>query len=120
MVFNDTDGIYTYVYAQERNENCLACSRRPQRLEFAGSARLQELVDHLVSSPDLQMKAPGLTTSVGGKNKTLYMQSVPSIEAATKKNLKLSLAELGLVDGSELVVADSTTPNSIVFTLRLK
>ena len=50
------------------------------------------------------MRAPGLTTSIGGKNKTLYMQSVASIEEATRKNLKLTLAELGLVEGSEIVV----------------
>ena len=137
MVFNDTEGIYTYVYEQEKNENCLACSRRPQKLEFPGTAKLQEVillislhictlpqfsskvVDHLVNSAQFQMRAPGLTTSIGGKNKTLYMQSVPSIEAATKKNLKLTLADLGLVDGSEIVVADSTTPSSITFNLKL-
>lgn len=65
------------------------------------------------------MRAPGLTTSIGGKNKTLYMQSVASIEEATRKNLKLTLAELGLVEGSEIVVADSTTPSSISFNLKL-
>jgi len=119
MVFNDTEGIYTYVYEQEKNENCLACSRRPQKLEFPGTAKLQEVVDHLINSAQFQMRAPGLTTSIGGKNKTLYMQSVPSIEAATKKNLKLTLADLGLVDGSEIVVADSTTPSSITFNLKL-
>jgi len=118
MVFNDTEGIYTYVYEQEKNENCLACSRRPQKLEFPGTAKLQEVVDHLVNSAQFQMRAPGLTTSIGGKNKTLYMQSVPSIEAATKKNLKLTLTDLGLVDGSEIVVADSTTPSSITFNLK--
>ena len=118
MVFNDTDGVYSYVYEQERSETCLACSRRPQRLDFPASARLQEMLDHLVDSPTFQMRAPGLTTSLGGKNKTLYMASVPSIEAATRCNLKRSLEELGLVDGSEVVVADSTSPNSIVFTLR--
>jgi len=120
MVFNDVDGVYTYVYEQDKNEDCLACSRRPQRLEFSASARLQEVVDHLTNSPAFQMRAPGLTTSIGGKNKTLYMAAVPSIEAATKPNLKLSLAELGLTDGAELVVADSTTPASIVFILKLK
>ena len=44
MVFNDTEGIYTYVYEQEKNENCLACSRRPQKLEFPGTAKLQEVM----------------------------------------------------------------------------
>jgi hypothetical protein len=38
-----------------------------------------------------QMKSPGITTSVGGKNKTLYIQTVKSIEEATKENLKKSL-----------------------------
>lgn len=119
MVFNDTDGVYTYVYEQERNENCLACSNRPQKMEFPAITKLQEVVDHLVNSEQYQMRAPGLTTSILGKNKTLYMQSVPSIEVATRKNLKLSLTELGLSTGSELVVADTTSPNSIVFILKL-
>lgn len=39
-----------------------------------------------------QMKAPGLTASVGGKNKTLYMQTVKSIEERTRENLKKTLA----------------------------
>lgn len=38
-----------------------------------------------------QMKSPGLTTSIDGKNKTLYMQSIQSIEAATRPNLKKTL-----------------------------
>jgi len=119
MVFNDTDGVYTYVYEQEKNENCVACSNRSQKLEFAATTKLQEVVDHLVNSELYQMRAPGLTTSLAGKNKTLYMQSVSSIEVATRKNLKLSLAELGLTNGCELVVADTTTPSSIVFILKL-
>ena len=67
----------------------------------------------------LYCKAPGLTTTIDGKNKTLYMQTVASIEEKTRANLKLSLADLGLQDGSELVVADSTTPASIRFVLKL-
>ena len=31
-----------------------------------------------------------------------------------------SLAELGLEDGAELLVADSTTPSTLVFHLRYK
>jgi len=37
------------------------------------------------------MKSPSLTTVVNGKNKTLYMPNVPSIEQVTKKNLKEKL-----------------------------
>lgn len=119
MVFNDSDGIYTYVYEQERNPNCMACSKKPQKLQFSKNAKLKDVVDHLINSTSYQMKAPGLTTTIDGKNKTLYMQTVASIEEKTRSNLKLSLADLGLQDGSELVVADSTTPASIRFFLKL-
>ena len=37
------------------------------------------------------MKSPGVTTSVNGKNKTLYMQTVKSIEERTRANLKKTL-----------------------------
>ena len=63
------------------------------------------------------MKSPGATTSIGGKNKTLYMSKVLSIEEATRPNLKKSLTELGLEHGSEIVVADPTSPVSSVFRL---
>jgi len=38
------------------------------------------------------MKSPGLTANVDGKNKTLYMQTIKSIEERTKENLKKTLA----------------------------
>jgi ubiquitin-activating enzyme E1 C len=37
------------------------------------------------------MRGPGLTTVIGGKNKTLYMQKPAALEEATRKNLDLSL-----------------------------
>lgn len=37
------------------------------------------------------MKSPGITTTQNGKNKTLYMQTVKSIEEKTKENLKKTL-----------------------------
>ena len=120
MVFNDSEGIYTYVYEQEKNPDCLACSKVPQKIEFFSTNKLQDIVDHLINSPMYQMKAPGLTTSIGGKNKTLYMQTPASIEEATRKNLKLSLSELGLFDGCQIVVADTTSPAAVVFELKIK
>ena len=38
-----------------------------------------------------QMKSPGITTSLNGKNKTLYMQTVKSIEEKTRQNLKKTI-----------------------------
>lgn len=60
----------------------------------------------------------GLTAIINGKNKTLYMSTVKSIEQRTRSNLTLSLVELGLADGQELMVADQTTPNTIIIKLK--
>ncbi|XP_071815428.1 NEDD8-activating enzyme E1 catalytic subunit-like [Apostichopus japonicus] len=118
MVFNDTDGLYTYTYEAERKDDCLACSQVPQSLSFKKDAVLQDLVDHLKNSVTLQMRQPGITATVNGKNKTLYMQSVEAIRKRTKDNLPKRLSELGLTDGQELVVADETTPNALIFKLK--
>jgi ubiquitin-activating enzyme E1 C len=64
------------------------------------------------------MKSPGLTATIDGKNRTLYMPTVTSIEERTRVNLKKSLNELGLEDGSQLMVADSTSPNTLVIILK--
>lgn len=60
----------------------------------------------------------GITTIIDGKNKTLYISTVKSIEERTRCNLTQSLGELGLKDGQQIMVTDQTTPNTI--TLQLK
>lgn len=118
-VFNDVDGVYTYTYQAERKEDCLACSQVPKTLEIPGpEAKLQDVITVLCESPKFQMKSPGLTAIIDGKNRTLYMPTVASIEEKTRVNLKKSLAELGLEDGSQLMVADSTSPNTLVIILK--
>lgn len=114
MVFNDTDGLYTYTFEAEKKEDCAACSQRPQVLTFPDDATLKSVIDFLNDSPTYQMKAPSLTTMVDGKNKTLYIQSVKSLEEKTRHNLPKKLKDIGLVDGQEIVVADSTTPKAII------
>ncbi|XP_015783438.1 NEDD8-activating enzyme E1 catalytic subunit [Tetranychus urticae] len=118
MVFNDVDSIYTYTYEAERNPNCLACSRVPQELNLSLESQLQEIIDLLVNDEKYAMKSPGLTTMINGKNRTLYMQSVASIEEKTRVNLKKSLRELNLSSGQEIIVADVTRPNTSIFVLK--
>ncbi|XP_024126096.1 NEDD8-activating enzyme E1 catalytic subunit isoform X1 [Oryzias melastigma] len=117
MVFNDVDGLYTYTFEAERKENCSACRQVPQDLHFHPSSKLQEVLDFLTESASLQMKSPAITATVEGKNKTLYLQSVASIEQRTRANLSKTLKELGLTDGQELAVADVTTPQTVMFRL---
>lgn len=120
MVFNDTDGIYTYTYEPEQKTDCLACSQVPRNVDIIdpNTMTLEDLIKFLCESPDFQMKSPGLTTIINGKNKTLYMSAVKSIEERTRSNLTLSLCELGLQDNQEITVADTTSPNTI--TIKLK
>uniref|UniRef100_A0A3Q1J283 NEDD8-activating enzyme E1 catalytic subunit n=1 Tax=Anabas testudineus TaxID=64144 RepID=A0A3Q1J283_ANATE len=117
MVFNDVDGLYTYTFEAERKENCSACSQVPVDLHFSPSSKLQEVLDYLTESASLQMKSPAITAAVEGKNKTLYLQSVASIEQRTRPNLSKTLKELGLTDRQELAVADVTTPQTMLFRL---
>ncbi|XP_014246057.1 NEDD8-activating enzyme E1 catalytic subunit [Cimex lectularius] len=118
MVFNDVDGIYTYSYEAEKKVDCLVCSNTPQILEVAdGKLKLQELIEVLCDQP-YQMKNPGLTASINGKSRTLYMPNVKSIEEKTKENLKKTLNELGIVAGTQFCVADVTNPNTLIFQLK--
>ncbi|XP_041080420.1 NEDD8-activating enzyme E1 catalytic subunit isoform X3 [Polyodon spathula] len=117
LVFNDVDGLYTYTFEAERKENCSACSQVPQKLQFSSSAKLQEVLDYLTENTSLQMKTPAITATVDGKNKTLYLQTVASIEERTRPNLSRTLKELGLAEGQELAVADVTTPQTVLFKL---
>ncbi|KAL1132836.1 hypothetical protein AAG570_010788 [Ranatra chinensis] len=120
MVFNDVDGIYTYTYEAEKNPDCLACSNNVKTLDVKdGNMKLQELIDSLCENPSYQMKSPGITTVIDGKNKTLYLPLIKSIEERTRENLKKTLNELGLKNGSQLIVADVTNPNTIIFSLRM-
>uniref|UniRef100_A0A1B6KC19 NEDD8-activating enzyme E1 catalytic subunit n=1 Tax=Graphocephala atropunctata TaxID=36148 RepID=A0A1B6KC19_9HEMI len=119
MVFNDLDGIYTYTYEAEKKEDCLACSQTPKCLEiFGGEMKLRELIDRLCEDAKYQMRSPGITAVINGMNRTLYLPHIPSIEEKTKDNLKKTLTELGLSNGSEIMVADVTTPSTVVFNLK--
>ena len=88
--FSSSAGIYTYTYAAERKENCVACSQIPKDLVFHENTLLSEVMEHL--STTYQMKGPGVTTTdKQGRNRTLYLPSVSSIEERTRPNLKKTL-----------------------------
>lgn len=87
------------------------------KLNSPSGITLEELIELLREKPEYQMKNPGITTIVEGKNKTLYLPQVASIEQATRPNLSKSLEELKLVEGTEILVADVTSPSTIVFRL---
>ena len=120
-MFNQADGVYTYIFEAEKKPDCIACNQHaPKHLEFASTDTLGKLIAHLIDNSEYQMKSPAITTHINGKTKTLYMTSIKSLEELTKPNLDRTLADLGLVNGQELLVTDSTTPSTMTFYLKLK
>ena len=114
LVFSDIDGVYTFASEAERKENFPALSQLLHNIQFSPSAKLQVILDCLTSSASLQMKSVAITAILEWKkNKTLYWQTVTSIEECTRPNLSKTLKELGLVHGQELAVADVTTPQTV-------
>ncbi|KAG8037067.1 hypothetical protein G9C98_004389 [Cotesia typhae] len=121
MVLNNTDGIYTYTYEAEKRTDCLGCSEIPRELEIRdGNIKLKDLIEILCERHDLQMKDPGITVNINGKNKTLYMHTVASIEVQTRANLTKTLTELGLKNDMEINVADVTTPKTKIIKLKFQ
>ncbi|CAG2109271.1 unnamed protein product [Medioppia subpectinata] len=117
MIFNDSEGIYTYTYEAEKKDDCIVCSNVPKVIKFKAEDKLEDVMEYLMN--EYQMRAPGIvTTTAEGKTKSLYMKNVASIEQMTRPNLKKTLQELNLVDGQHLIVADVTTVNSLTFILK--
>ena len=66
MVFNDSDGIYTYAYEPEKKDDCFSCCQKAKEIQISGDAKLKEFLDMLVQEPSYQLKNPGATTSISG------------------------------------------------------
>lgn len=119
IIFNDSQGVYTYVFEAERKEDCPACSQRPVDIHFKATATLQGVFDYLKESPSLQMSSPSMTTMVGDRMKTLYMKNIPSLEQSTRVNLTKTLGELQIQHEQILNVTDVTSPKPILFKMNL-
>ncbi|ESO02346.1 hypothetical protein HELRODRAFT_106596 [Helobdella robusta] len=119
LIFNDLEGIYSHAFEAEKKEDCAVCSQVPQSLAFSYSDTLLSLINFLQESKQYQLKSPGIITEVAGKTRTLYMSTVKSLEAATKANLRKTLAELELENGQLIYVADQTSPSNLTFKLVL-
>lgn len=61
LLFNDIDGIYTYIFEAEKKENCLNCSNVPRIVTFKspGTVILEDVIEFLCNDPVFQMKSPG-------------------------------------------------------------
>ncbi|EGD72325.1 NEDD8-activating enzyme E1 catalytic subunit [Salpingoeca rosetta] len=120
LIFNDVDGVYTYAYKYDRDPDCLTCSNKPVDVACSPEMSLTHLRETLCTSDKFQLRGPGLTTTVGGKNKTLYMARPAALEQATRPNLDKSLAELGLEHNQMVNVVDPTVAGALRLRLVMK
>ncbi|CAF3180042.1 unnamed protein product [Rotaria socialis] len=110
-MFNDIEGIYMLTYPPEKREDCPICSNVPVRVQINETAKFQELVDQLIEK--YQLIAPLICTQIDGKSKTLYMTSTKQMLELTKPHLRMTLQELGLANGTELLVGDPARASSM-------
>uniref|UniRef100_T2M8Z7 NEDD8-activating enzyme E1 catalytic subunit n=1 Tax=Hydra vulgaris TaxID=6087 RepID=T2M8Z7_HYDVU len=115
--FNDGQGVYTYTFEAEKKDDCSACSHKPIPLSVDINTNLQNMITLLKQHPRFQLLSPSITSWVEGKNKTLYISNIESLEQATRQNLSKTLLELGITYGSELQVTDITSPKVILITI---
>ncbi|KAI9184642.1 NEDD8 activating enzyme [Blastocladiella emersonii ATCC 22665] len=114
MMYTGNDGVYTYTFELERKDDCPVCGAGHLKLTLPRTATVQDLVDLLHDRPDLQLKKPSLRTA----SKSVYMQSPPSLEEATRPNLAKPIADFVGADGAtEVAVTDANLPLSLNVTV---
>jgi ubiquitin-activating enzyme E1 C len=115
MYTGDADGgIYTYTFKHDRKEDCAVCGNTAKLLEVDPTWTLQDLIEALGVRADAQLKKP----SIRAGEKTLYMQSPPSLEEATRPNLTKLLTDF-VSTGDEIGVSDPAF-SKVTFRFRLK
>lgn len=113
MMYSGNDSIYTYTFKHEQKPDCPVCGNIARDIDVDGEGTLQDFIDSLAILPGAQLKKPSVRT----EDKTLYMQSLASLEKATRHNLEKKLKDL-VSDGQEVGVSDPTFA-SISFKFRL-
>jgi NEDD8-activating enzyme E1 len=94
MMVNQGPGVYTHTFDYRRKPDCPVCSAADHiaTVDIEPSATLGELIESLAANPSLQLSRPSLRHAA--TSKSLYMQAPPSLELATRANLKQPLSAL--------------------------
>jgi len=114
MMYTGNDGIYTLTFRPEQKPDCPVCGNTARPLVVKLSDTLEQLLGSLAERSEAQLKKP----SIRADKKTLYMRAPPSLEEQTRPNLCKSLAELGLINGQEVVITDPAYPVEFHYLLK--
>ncbi|KAJ1651548.1 NEDD8 activating enzyme [Dispira simplex] len=113
MMYTGSDGIYTYTYKYEKRPDCPVCGREAKVMSVHPNTTLEKFLEILSDTPDIQLQNP----SVGVGSRSLYMQSPPPLEAATRPNLEKPLCAL-VDNGDEMVVTAKALPISLLIRIK--
>lgn len=112
MMLVGTEGVYSFTFEHERKPECPVCGGETVNMTVNKDMTVQELIEHLQETQNIQIKKPSLSTS----STSIYMQAPPVLERATRPNLEKKLSEL-VPSGTEITVTASTLP--LKLSLRL-
>ncbi|KAI9343740.1 hypothetical protein DFJ73DRAFT_841197 [Zopfochytrium polystomum] len=115
MMYVGNDGVYTYTFELQKKNECQVCGSDSLKLRLPRTAKLHELIGHLMERQEVQLKKPSLRTA----EKSLYMQAPKMLEQATRPNLEKALHEL-MQDGQDIVVTDEALPISMKLTVHFE
>ena len=128
MMYMGSTGVYTNTFEYERKTGCPVCGARelPFRLSDAVpgglDGTLHDLRHALLENTTLRLKEPSILSDVG-EGQTLLMSTGPLARHAQVgvdgSNLRRTLRELELSDGSALTVTDTVHPKDFSITLKL-
>ena len=107
------NGLYTYTFEYEKSETCQVCGTTTKVMEVDGDMTLEDFLAGLAERAESQLKKPSIRSA---DNRSLYLQSPPSLEQQTRPNLSKKLSEL-IGDGDEVGITDPSF--TITFKFRL-
>ena len=100
MMYTGDAGVYTYTFKHEKKDDCPVCGNLARDLDVDPNFTLEEFITSLAERAEAQLKKPSIRA-----DKTLYMQSPPSLEEQTRPNLVKKIGEL-VGNGDEIGVTD--------------
>lgn len=112
MQYSGDSGLYAYTFKHDKRDDCPVCGQLPRDLAVNADITVQELKEKLQT--DYQLQKP----SIRGSGKSIYMQSIASLERATRPNLEKKLNEF-VANGDEIAVDDPSL-NKIIFRFTIR
>ncbi|PVI08179.1 hypothetical protein DM02DRAFT_608254 [Periconia macrospinosa] len=112
MMYTGDESVYTYTFEHQKKDDCPVCGSdtiaRP--ITVSPSSTLQDFVDGLAERPEAQLKKPSIRTG----SKSLYVQSMESLELQTRHNLERKMSDL-VDEGEEIVITDRAFPTQFKY-----